>query len=91
LTESQSSKKQVFIRRVEGMPFEEFKNACIQAFKEAGLLSEETVDANFLPDEGQIRLHNLNEEWAKEEFGDRYNPAPSPQSESTTQKPPEKS
>ena len=40
-TPAETSPKAVFIRRAPGMPFEEFKEVCIQRFREAGLLADE--------------------------------------------------
>jgi len=55
-TESDPSKKAIFLKRAKGMPFEEFKKFCIQQFKEAGLIKEKPQPS---PDDLDLKARNL--------------------------------
>ena len=51
--EHQDTRKPVFIKRAEGMSFEEFTKYCIEQFRAAGLLSEKESDHMKKPDENK--------------------------------------
>lgn len=59
-TPAETIPKPVFIRRAKGMPFAEFKKACIEQFEKAGLLKSNSSKP--LPDEVELVTHNQFEE-----------------------------
>lgn len=87
--ESKDSKKPVFMMREPGMPFAEFKNRCIQAFREAGYFDKQETFSTNPPDEGQMRLHKMYEQGLEEDLQKANQNQPLP-AEPCNAKPPKK-
>ena len=62
-TASKTSKQGVFLKRGKGQSFDEYKKACVQSLKDAGLIKPENdIPSEQLPDEQELADHNRFEE-----------------------------
>ena len=59
--DKKQKKSGVFMMRAEGQTLNEFKKACVKAFRDAGMLKESKSPPEREPDPGQLKMHEKAE------------------------------